>query len=82
MAPYPIAHSDVLYFFVACTSDELVNFDGNVPEEITIGDKSLTEKVKLIALLDEDEKNVVFKMIDAFLTKKKFKEFFEQQLAS
>ncbi|EAY27183.1 hypothetical protein [Microscilla marina] len=50
--------------------------------EITIGDKSLTEKVKLIALLDEDEKNVVFKMIDAFLTKKKFKEFFEQQLAS
>ncbi|EAY23823.1 hypothetical protein, partial [Microscilla marina] len=43
------------------TIDELVNFDGNVPEEITIGDKSLTEKVKLIALLDEDEKNVVFK---------------------
>jgi len=38
--------------------------------EISIEDKFLLEQVKLIAELEPEEKNMVFKMIDTFLTKK------------
>ncbi|MCC5922076.1 MAG: hypothetical protein JJU23_15475 [Cyclobacteriaceae bacterium] len=59
----------------------MVNFDGNTPDEVTIEDKSLKEQVKLIDKL-ELEKNMVFKMIDTFLTKKKFKDFFTKNVAA
>ena len=62
------------------TIDELVNFDGNIPVEVTIEDKSLMEQVKLIAELEPEEKNMAFKMIDTFLTKKKFKDFFQKNV--
>ncbi len=68
--------------YFGMTIDELVNFDGNIPDEVTIGDKSLMEQVKLIAELEPDEKNMVFKMIDTFLTKKKFKDFFQKNVAA
>ena len=61
---------------------ELVNFDGKIPGEITVEDKSLMEQVKLIAELEPEEKNMVFKMIDTFLTKKKFKDFFQKNIAA
>jgi len=50
--------------------------------EISIEDKSLLEQVKLIAELEPEEKNMVFKMIDTFLTKKKFKDFFQKNIAA
>jgi transcriptional regulator with XRE-family HTH domain len=68
--------------YFGMTIDELVNFDGQVPDEVTVGDKSLMEQVKLIAELEPEEKNVVFKMIDTFLTKKKFKDFFQKNIAA
>jgi len=40
------------------------------------------EQVKLIAELEEEEKSMVFKMIDTFLTKKKFKDFFQKNIAA
>ena len=64
------------------TIDELINFDGNIPDEVTIEDKSLMEQVKLIAELEPEEKNMVFKMIDTFLTKKKFKDFCQKNVAA
>ena len=63
-------------------NDESVNFDGNIPDEVTIEDKSLMEQVKLIAELEPEEKNMIFKMIDTFLTKKKFKDFFQKNVAT
>lgn len=68
--------------FFGMSIDELVNFDGKIPNEITIEDKSLLEQVKLIAELEPEEKNMVFKMIDTFLTKKKFKDFFQKNIAA
>ena len=62
--------------------DELVNFNGKMPNEVTVEDKSLLEQVKLIAELESEEKNMVFKMIDTFLTKKKFKDFFTKNIAA
>ncbi|MDQ3190787.1 MAG: XRE family transcriptional regulator, partial [Bacteroidota bacterium] len=61
---------------------QLVNFEGNVPNEVTIEDKSLLEQVKLIQELETEEKNMVFKMIDTFLTQKKFKDFFQKNAAA
>ena len=37
---------------------------------------------KLIQELDQEEKNMVFKMIETFLTKKKFKDFFNKNIAA
>jgi len=64
------------------TIDQLVNFDGNIPQEVTIEDKTLLEQVKLIQELEPEEKNMVFKMVDTFLTQKKFKDFFQKNIAT
>ncbi|MGS2764562.1 hypothetical protein [Sinomicrobium sp. M5D2P9] len=40
------------------------------------------EQFKLMQELDEDERSMIFKMIDSFLTKKKFKDFFNKNVAS
>jgi hypothetical protein len=42
-----------------------------MPDDIVIEDKSLMEQVKLVAELEPEEKNMVFKMIDTILAKKK-----------
>jgi hypothetical protein len=68
--------------YFGMTLDELVNFKGKVPAEEKIEDKTTLEQVKLIAELEPEEKNMVFKMIDTFLTKKKFKDFFQKNVAA
>ena len=64
------------------TIDQLVNFEEDIPQEVTIEDKALIEQVKLIQELEPDEKNMVFKMVDTFLTQKKFKDFFKKNVAT
>ncbi len=68
--------------YFGLTIDQLLNDEQYIPQEITTEDKSLMEQVKLIAQLEPDEKNMVFKMIDTFLTKKKFKDFFQKNIAA
>ena len=67
--------------FFGITIDQLVN-EEIIPTDIAIEDKSIMEQIKLINELDSDEKNMVFKMIDTFLTKKKFKDFFNKNIAA
>lgn len=67
--------------FYGISLDELVHMDGLISEEVNFEDKSAIEKLKLIEELDQDEKNMIFKMIDSFLTKKKFKDFFTKNVA-
>ena len=62
------------------TIDQLVN-EEIIPEEVTVEDKNLSEQLKLIQELEAEEKNMVFKMVEAFLTKKKFKDFFQKNIA-
>jgi transcriptional regulator with XRE-family HTH domain len=59
--------------------DKLINEEQDF-EEVDIKDKSLFDKVRLIDELPEEEKNTILKVIDLALSKKKFKEFFQQQL--
>jgi len=61
------------------TIDALISGEQDF-QEVEIKDKSLFDKVKLIDNLPDDEKNIVLKVIDLALSKKKFKEFFQQQL--
>ncbi|TDG95403.1 helix-turn-helix domain-containing protein [Cardinium endosymbiont of Culicoides punctatus] len=73
---------DKIAKYFGMTIDQLVHFGGNVPDDIVVEDKTLMEQVKLINELEEEEKSMIFKMIDTFLTKKKFKDFFKKNIAS
>lgn len=55
----------------------MVHFDTQ-PVDVTIQDKPTFEQINLINQLDEEDRTVVFKIIDTMLTKKKFKDFFQQ----
>lgn len=44
-------------------------------------DKSIIEQMQLLQQLDEDDKTIVFKIVDTMLTKKKFKDFFAKNVA-
>ena len=61
--------------------DAIVNYDDNLPIEITLEDKTENEQFKLINQLDDDDKSTVLKIIDTMLTKKKFKDFFNKNVA-
>ena len=61
--------------------DQIVNFDGDIPEEVTLQDKSNMEQLNLINQLDDEDRDTIFKVIDTMLTKKKFKDFFQKNVA-
>jgi len=64
------------------TTDEILNYENIVAEEISIEDKPDFEKLHLINQLDEEDKNMIFRMIDKILTTKKFKDFFNKNVAA
>jgi len=67
--------------YFGMTIDQVVHFDTQ-PVEVTIQDKPNFEQINLINELDEDDRVVVFKIIDTMLTKKKFKDFFNNNVAA
>ncbi len=74
---------DKLAKFYGITIDEIVNYNNKKlpPKEITVQDKAVVEQVNLISQLDEKEKNVVYTIVESFLSKKRFKEFVTQNVA-
>jgi transcriptional regulator with XRE-family HTH domain len=68
--------------FFDISLDELVHMGEDLPKEVSIEDKTTVEQIKLMQELDQEEKNMVFKMIETFLTKKKFKDFFNKNIAA
>jgi hypothetical protein len=64
------------------TLDQLINGCGGMPEEPASADKALAEQVRLIAELEADERSMVFKLVDAFLSKKRFREFVQKNIAA
>jgi hypothetical protein len=63
------------------TIDQVVHFDTQ-PVDVTIQDKPNFEQINMINQLDEEDRTVVFKIIDTMLTKKKFKDFFNNNIAA
>ncbi len=64
------------------TTDQVINHDGKVPKEVIIEDKTAVEQMRLTQQLDEDDKQTIFKLIDKMLTNKKFKDFFQNNVAT
>lgn len=63
------------------TIDQIIHYEGDVPQDVTIEDKSVLERMKLIDQLEEEDKQAVFRIIDGMLTKTKFKDFFHKNVA-
>lgn len=74
---------DKLAKFYGITIDEIVNFNDKKlpPKEVVIQDKAILEQVELISQLEEKEKNVVYTIIESFISKKRFKDFVSQNVA-
>jgi transcriptional regulator with XRE-family HTH domain len=64
------------------TVDQIINLNNDVPSEVDIKNEPAIEQLHLIEQLDEDDKITVFKIIDTMLTKKKFKDFFNKNVAA
>ncbi|CAF3647496.1 unnamed protein product [Rotaria socialis] len=61
--------------------DEILSTeDTRNPSSVTVEDKTIAEKIRLMGQLDEEDKNVLYKMLDTMLTKQKFQNFFEQNI--
>jgi transcriptional regulator with XRE-family HTH domain len=64
------------------TTDQIINYDGKIPKEVVIEDKTAVEQMKLIQQLDEEDKQTIFRLIEKMLTNKKFKDFFKKNVAA
>ena len=58
--------------------DTIVNEDGAPAQEVSIQNKTLFDKVRLIDDLPESERNMILQVIDLALSKKKFKDLLQQ----
>ncbi|WP_123855209.1 hypothetical protein [Chryseobacterium shandongense] len=68
--------------FYGVSIDQIVHPDNEVPTEVVVEDKTLIEQVRLINELEEKDKNVIFAMLETMLTKQKFKDFFNKNVAA
>ena len=64
------------------TVDQIINLEDDIPQAVTLENKTEDERLKLIDKLDEEDKSTIFKIIDKMLTNKKFKDFFDKNVAS
>lgn len=64
----------------AVSADNLLNDNENSVVELQ--NHELNEQLMLINQLDDDEKNALIKIINSMLTKKKFKDFFQKNVAA
>lgn len=64
------------------TTDHILNYDGKIPKEVVIEDKTTAEQMRLIQQLDEEDKQTIFRLIEKMLTNKKFKDFFQKNVAA
>jgi len=68
--------------FFNMTTDQILNYDGKIPQEVIIEDKTAVEQMRLIQQLESDDKQTIFKLIEKMLTNKKFKDFFNKNVAA
>lgn len=64
------------------TTDQIINYDGKLPKEVVIEDKNAVEQMRLLQQLDDEDRQTIFKIIDKMLTTKKFKDFFQKNVAA
>jgi len=50
--------------------------------EVEMKDKTALEQLRLIQQLEDEDRQTIFKLIDKMLTNKKFKNFFQKNVAA
>ncbi len=73
---------DKLAAYYGLTIDQVVHYKKGVLKAAHIEDKTTAEQLRLLSLLNDKDKNVVMSIIDTMLTKQKFQEFFQQNIAA
>lgn len=53
-----------------------------VPHEVSLNDKMALEQLQLINELDEEEKGILLKLIETFVSKKRFKDYSQKNIAA
>lgn len=67
----------------AITVDELIHAEGKqLPDDIKIESKTTNEKLQLIDQLEEEDKQAIFRIIDGMVSRAKFKDFFNKNVAA
>ena len=64
--------------------DEVIYFDekNGVPNEISLEDKATLEQLQLSNELDEEEKSILLKLIETFVSKKRFKDYLQKNITT
>jgi transcriptional regulator with XRE-family HTH domain len=64
--------------------DDVIFFGdkNSVPGEISLEDKAVLEQLQLINELEPDEKNMLLKLIETFVSKKRFKDYLQKNIAT
>jgi plasmid maintenance system antidote protein VapI len=62
--------------------DDVIYFDekNGLPNEISLNDKATLEQLQLINELDIEEKNILLKLIETFVSKKRFKDYLQKNI--
>lgn len=66
------------------TIDDIIFFEekNSVPNEVSMEDKATLEQLKLINELDTEEKTILLKLIETFVSKKRFKEYLQNNISA
>ena len=64
--------------------DDVIYFDekSGIPNEVSVGDRAILEQLQLINELDKEEKNILLKLIETFVSKKRFKDYLQKNIAT
>ncbi len=72
---------DKLAKYFGISIGELVHINGKIPKAVALEDKTATERLQMIAQLEEEDKHAVYRIIGGMLTKSRFQTFFEQNIS-
>ncbi|MEQ6120505.1 helix-turn-helix transcriptional regulator [Reichenbachiella sp. MALMAid0571] len=78
----PVDALDKISKLFDMTVDQIINHEGDLPQGVTIENKSVMERMKLIEQLEKEDKQAIFRIIDGVLTKSMFKDFFNKNVAA
>ena len=75
--------ADPIYPF-GMSVDDVIYFDekNGVPGEVSLSDKVTLEQLQLINELDTEEKGLLLKLIETFVSKKRFKDYLQKNIAA
>ena len=64
--------------------DDVIYFSqrNGVPHEVSINDKATMEQLQMINELEDEEKGILMKLIETFVSKKRFKDYLQKNIAA